>query len=217
MNFNGLTATAVAVDGTTVRETLNAHGFDLAPGNRIDVDITIPDSAAGQRFIIEDTFTRQPHVLGTILVEGDVAPTPTFAYPINENLPRWAEGAALPVDFEYVFNIQEHPEKGLQWTLNANAYPRYTLHTYQSGSFYKIRFSNTTARIHPMHLHGQFFKVLTRDGVPVEEPFFRDTVLVYSNETVEIGMVPLDTGRWANHCHILEHADSGMMTIMKVL
>jgi FtsP/CotA-like multicopper oxidase with cupredoxin domain len=67
-----------------------------------------------------------------------------------------------------------------------------------------------------MHLHGQFFRVLMRNGQPADEPFWRDTVLVYPREIVEIGLVPVDRGAWATHCHILEHAEAGMMTLTEV-
>lgn len=63
---------------------------------------------------------------------------------------------------------------------------------------------------------GTFFKVLARDGAPVDEPFFRDTVLVRPKERVDVGLVPLDEGTWMMHCHILEHAESGMMTLFRV-
>ncbi len=61
-----------------------------------------------------------------------------------------------------------------------------------------------------------FFKVLARNGAPIDEPFFRDTVLVHGRETVDIGLVPLDEGSWMMHCHILEHAEAGMMTMIEV-
>ncbi len=32
----------------------------------------------------------------------------------------------------------------------------------------------------------------------------------------DVGMVPQDEGRWMLHCHILEHAESGMMTLVEV-
>ena len=67
-----------------------------------------------------------------------------------------------------------------------------------------------------MHLHGMFFKVLARGGVAVDEPFFRDTVLVHGRETVDVGVVPVDEGTWMLHCHIQEHAESGMMTLIDV-
>ena len=67
-----------------------------------------------------------------------------------------------------------------------------------------------------MHVHGQFFKLLSRNGKPVDEPHWRDTVLLHAQETVDVGLVPLDVGRWMLHCHILEHAESGMMTMVEV-
>jgi FtsP/CotA-like multicopper oxidase with cupredoxin domain len=82
--------------------------------------------------------------------------------------------------------------------------------------FQRVRFVNASYRLHPMHVHGMFFKVLARNGTPVDEPYWRDTTLVHAQETVDVGLVPLDPGRWMLHCHILEHADSGMMTTVVV-
>src|SRR5262249_4700226 len=84
------------------------------------------------------------------------------------------------------------------------------------GEFSKLRFVNDSFRLHPMHLHGSFFKLLSRNGQPVEEPHFRDTVLVHGKETVEVGLVPLDPGEWMMHCPVLEHAEAGMMTLVEV-
>ena len=61
----------------------------------------------------------------------------------------------------------------------------------RAGRWTRVRFRNDSARLHPMHIHGQFFRVLARDGRPVDEPFFRDTVLVRGRETVDVGLVPL--------------------------
>ncbi len=67
-----------------------------------------------------------------------------------------------------------------------------------------------------MHLHGQFFKVISKNGKSYNEGFFRDTVLVGPKETIGVGLVPLDKGSWVQHCHILEHAEAGMMTVVNV-
>lgn len=61
-----------------------------------------------------------------------------------------------------------------------------------------------------------FFRLLARDGQPVDEPFFRDTVVVHAKETLDVGLVPVDAGRWMMHCHILEHAEAGMMMMIDV-
>ena len=34
---------------------------------------------------------------------------------------------------------------------------------------------------------------------------------------MDIAVVPLDEGRWMMHCHILEHAEAGMMTLLDVV
>ena len=105
---------------------------------------------------------------------------------------------------------------GIEWTINDKAYPDYDPYTFKYAEFNTMRFTNESVRLHPMHLHGQFFKVIARDGVPVSEPYFRDTVLVYPRQSVDVALVPLDKGLWVNHCHILEHAAAGMLTAVEV-
>jgi len=106
--------------------------------------------------------------------------------------------------------------QGIAWTLNGAAYPDGEVTALQQGEFQKLRFTNKSSRLHPMHLHGQFFKVVTRNGKVVDEPYWRDTALVYPREQVDVALVPLDKGEWVSHCHILEHAEAGMMTVVKV-
>ena len=82
--------------------------------------------------------------------------------------------------------------------------------------FSRLHFTNESPRIHPIHTHGMFFRLLARNGVPVDEPFFRDTVLIHAHEEIDVGVVPTDAGTWMIHCHILEHAEAGMMTTIAV-
>ena len=84
------------------------------------------------------------------------------------------------------------------------------------GRWSRVRFVNESARLHPIHLHGMFFRLLTRNDTPIDEPFFRDTVLIHAHETIDLGIVPLDEGEWMMHCHILEHAEAGMMSLLDV-
>ncbi len=55
-----------------------------------------------------------------------------------------------------------------------------------------------------------------RNGAAAAEPFTRDTALVGPRETVFIGLVPQHQGIWATICHILEHAEAGIMTTIEV-
>ena len=111
---------------------------------------------------------------------------------------------------------------GIEWTINdvAMTHDAHGAHTapyaFPLGEVSRVRFTNESYRLHPMHLHGMFFRVLARNGAPVDEPFTRDTVLVHPQETVEVGVRPMDAGLWMAHCHVLEHAESGMMTLVDV-
>ena len=80
----------------------------------------------------------------------------------------------------------------------------------------KVTFKNSSSRLHPMHIHGVFFRVLERNGQKAVESFTRDTVLVGPRESVTIGFVPEHYGIWLTHCHIQEHAEAGMMTTIEI-
>jgi FtsP/CotA-like multicopper oxidase with cupredoxin domain len=216
LNFGSLDAKIVAVDGMTSKEPISANGFELAPGNRIDVDITIPIEGYREKYTIRDQFTRYTNTLGSIEIDGEPVEAAAFDYPTNKKIPEWEKATELNPDKIYRLNARQGGKYGLEWTINGKAYPNYDPFELEYGVFNKIRFVNDSARLHPMHLHGQFFKVIAKNGIPVTEPYFRDTVLIKGKETVDIALVPLDKGSWANHCHILEHAEAGMMTIVEV-
>lgn len=217
-------AVAVAVDGMKVKKVFNPQGFDLAPGNRIDLDITLPANSAGEKFSIKDIYTEQPNMLGTIEVLGKTVKTPKFEYALNTKIPDWQEAKAIKVDKNYDLNnrggmmmgmMHSNAKKDL-WMMDGKSFPSYDPLNLKSDNFYKIRFTNKSFFPHPMHIHGMFFKVLSRNDKPVDGSYFQDTVLVYPNEVVDIGVIPMDKGNWVNHCHILAHAEMGMLTVIKV-
>lgn len=72
--------------------------------------------------------------------------------------------------------------------------------------------------IHPFHMHGVQFEVLTRNGKPVStsEQGLKDTILVSPGETVRIKVKFTEPGIFMVHCHILEHEENGMMMQLEV-
>ncbi|MEO6027256.1 MAG: multicopper oxidase domain-containing protein, partial [Candidatus Binatia bacterium] len=140
--------------------------------------------------------------------------------PAHAYVPEWREGLSVPPTQSFVLNAERGGPFGIAWTLNGVAATGDHAHHHGGhlplGRFARVRFENASFRLHPMHTHGMFFKVLARNDVPVDEPYWRDTTLVHAKETVDVGMVPLDAGRWMMHCHILEHAEAGMMTTLDV-
>ena len=79
----------------------------------------------------------------------------------------------------------------------------------------KVRFHNDRAALHamhhPMHVHGQRFLVLSRDGEPEGNLVWKDTVLLRAGQTIDILLDVSNPGLWMAHCHIAEHTESGMM------
>ena len=79
--------------------------------------------------------------------------------------------------------------------------------------------TNTTGQAHPMHVHGDSFQILSRNGsfenVPANERGWKDVVVVKPGETVQIIKRFQDFADPVNafmfHCHILDHEDGGMM------
>lgn len=76
---------------------------------------------------------------------------------------------------------------------------------------------NSDTMLHPVHVHGCQFRVLTLDGAapPAYLSGWKDTVAIAKGGSAEI-LVRFPhsaepTSPYMAHCHILEHEDSGMM------
>ncbi|GKT03342.1 multicopper oxidase family protein [Furfurilactobacillus entadae] len=75
-----------------------------------------------------------------------------------------------------------------------------------------------TGMIHPFHMHGCHFLILSRNGhAPYpNEHGYKDVVGVNAGETVRIRVKFDVLGVFMYHCHILEHEDTGMMAQIEV-
>lgn len=107
-------------------------------------------------------------------------------------------------------------EFSIGWSMNRRLWPDADTAGFKLGDPIRIQFLNSSTRLHPMHIHGTFFRVLTVNGKQAAEPFARDTVLVGPRQTIIIGLVPEHQGIWLTHCHIRSYAESGMMTTIQV-
>lgn len=72
--------------------------------------------------------------------------------------------------------------------------------------------------IHPFHIHGTQFRVLSINGEepPESEQGWKDTIAVQPNDRVRIAVRFEEEGIYMFHCHILEHEDNGMMGQIEV-
>ncbi len=86
---------------------------------------------------------------------------------------------------------------------------------------------NRSRELHAFHIHQIHFMLLNWNGVPVNEPFLRDTVNVaywdgsspvYPSVKLRMDFRnPNIVGDFVYHCHLLEHEDGGMMGVIRVI
>jgi len=210
----------IAVDGLYLRKPIPLERFELAPGNRLDLDITSTGNTSRVITVMDRFFAQRPNRLAELQLDGGDQP-PSFPSPARARVPSWADGLEAPIAKSFALDARAGGPYGIEWMFDGKPFEGHDhAHVGLSlvrGVWARLQFANATARLHPIHLHGMFFKVLGRNGQPIDEPFFRDTVLVHARETVDIGLIPLDEGHWMMHCHILEHAEAGMMTMIDVV
>lgn len=91
---------------------------------------------------------------------------------------------------------------------------------FKQGSVIKLRIYNDPSSMHPMHhpihLHGERFLVVARDGKPNPYLVWKDTAIIPVGSTVDLVIDLSNPGTWMLHCHIGEHVESGMMAALKV-
>jgi FtsP/CotA-like multicopper oxidase with cupredoxin domain len=85
---------------------------------------------------------------------------------------------------------------------------------------------NRSQELHAFHIHQVHFALMEFFGLPVNEPFLRDTVNVpywdgknpvYPRVRLRMDFRdPNAVGTYPYHCHLLEHEDSGMMGLIRV-
>jgi FtsP/CotA-like multicopper oxidase with cupredoxin domain len=99
--------------------------------------------------------------------------------------------------------------------------------TAQQGDVEDWIIENRSRELHAFHIHQIHFMLVNYNGVPVDEPFLRDTVNVayWDGKTpvypsIKLRMDfrdPNSIGTFVYHCHLLEHEDGGMMGTIRVI
>jgi FtsP/CotA-like multicopper oxidase with cupredoxin domain len=97
------------------------------------------------------------------------------------------------------------------FTINSEAFPNITPVQGTTGRVEIWQIENLAEMDHPFHLHGMSFQPLDPDGAPVTPLAWKDTLNIPQKTTREFVVRFGDPGRWMYHCHVLEHAERGMM------
>nr|WP_298684877.1 multicopper oxidase family protein [uncultured Dongia sp.] len=243
LGVTGTDAWVIATDGNALPPQ-KLKSWRLGPAMRADLTLRTP-AKPGTRIQLVNYYAAQPIVMAELEATGPVLDRPTFVpaplkpAPIPEPVLEGAEtftlrlsassaSANLPPDFvlpdgsvlRYADALCLTPNTF--WAFNGQPWPSQShevlpppLVTFQKGRTYIIELINQTPHIHPIHLHGHTFKVLSSSKGDVV-PHFADTTIVAPKERVKIALVADNPGDWMIHCHIIEHQETGMMGIFRV-
>jgi FtsP/CotA-like multicopper oxidase with cupredoxin domain len=180
-------------------------------GRRFDIEVINTSGAQEVQLQVElpsrdGGFTEYPMYTGTL--QGEGAP-PAFLEWTAPALP-----PMKPTTQEVVLEFNgEGGGTGIRWTINGKTYDEADEIVVKQNTPTKLLIKEKSGAEHPFHLHGQFFRLVDRGnraGMPMV-PGQMDTVLVDGDEMVQLYTEFENPGRWMAHCHILEHAESGMM------
>ncbi len=106
-------------------------------------------------------------------------------------------------------------------SLNGKSFPATEPLVLDQGDWASITYYNEGFQTHPMHLHQFPQLVYAKDGIPLDQPYYVDTLNVAPGERYTVLMRADDAGTWVWHCHILSHVERtdgmfGMVTAIVV-
>jgi FtsP/CotA-like multicopper oxidase with cupredoxin domain len=197
----------LAIDGTDVHgpAPVGGRSVQVTAGGRADLEVTAPARVqlggnpavivgAGAAPVAKPADALDPLHYGT--------PSPTALGPVTRTF-RYAIGRRLGF-------VGGKP--GNWWTVNGHMLPDMPMFQVSSGDVVRMRISNDSGEVHPMHLHGHHMLVLSRDGVAATgSPWWVDSLNVADHETYEVTFVADNPGIWSGHCHNLKHANEGLV------
>jgi FtsP/CotA-like multicopper oxidase with cupredoxin domain len=199
-------------DNGLAARSQDSYNIILTPGERADAVFT-PADPPGTHNVLRwvptergygSTFNRSSEPMLNIET---VADAPVIPEPIPVEL-RDIEPIDVSTANHRTINLTIDIASTVEMGINGVPYWRAKPIEVALGGTEVWRIVNNTDFSHPFHLHGYFFQVLDENRV-LE---WKDTVNVPTKSELTLA-VRFDErpGVWMYHCHILDHADAGMM------
>lgn len=186
----------------------------IGPGDRVELDVGVGDGGT----LLSRPWSlnggpvtwAEPRALVRFEVLSPSAPPASPPWPYDASAPSEDPGRT---DVVWTFVGSDRTNR---WTINGEIFPHVTRETLPLGVPAIIEVRNVSPTEHPFHLHGFPFEVLSVNGRAPSARMFEDTLNVRIRERLRLRVVPDRSGIWMVHCHILPHADAGMMTLLEV-
>jgi FtsP/CotA-like multicopper oxidase with cupredoxin domain len=222
----GAPFTVIGGDGGLQEFPTKHETLVIAPGERVDAIVTL-EAAPGSELIVQSFPYNRGYGSEYIPIEDliTIAVSDLPRYPAATNVdvrrtitPLDAAGAT-PVEMK--ITLAQPDARTIEYRINDTPAARLKPFQARIGETQIWTVTNQTKWSHPIHLHGFFFQVLGEDGQPVRPMAWKDTVDVPFEQSLRFivryeerpGAAP---AMWMIHCHVLDHADGGLMTMLEV-
>ncbi|HEX2657358.1 MAG TPA: multicopper oxidase family protein, partial [Polyangia bacterium] len=220
ISLPGHTFTRIGGDGGLMNAPVTTEMPLLAPAERADL-IVVPTGNSGDDLVVRwiaydrgwgTAVFRDPEDLLVVHLEGSPVPTPALPAIHRAIAPLSLEGAT-PVSL----TLDQVSSTPFELGINGVGYKEAPAYRATVGETQIWTITNTIEWNHPFHLHGFFFQPLTEQLTPREPIEWKDTIDVPVKQTVRFAVKFDDRpGMWMFHCHLLDHAEAGMMGALMV-
>jgi FtsP/CotA-like multicopper oxidase with cupredoxin domain len=223
IELEGQPFTRIGGDGGLLEYPVRLEALVLAPGERADL-IVAPKGPPGSEIVVRaypfnrgfgSVEYRAVEDLMTIAIAEETAYTGGAPpAPRRKIEPTSTDGATnVAIDF----TMGQRQNGAFEYGINGVPFAKNHPVTARPGETQIWTITNKTKWSHPFHLHGFFFQVLDEKGRQVHPLEWKDTVNVPFDQTVRL-VVRYDDrpGAWMFHCHVLDHADGGLMGMVEL-
>lgn len=118
---------------------------------------------------------------------------------------------------------EDTPIQKSEFSIDGQVFPNVVPHVSRLGTVERWTVYNDTDMDHPFHVHGYRFFVESVNGMPMPFVGWKDTVNIPGMSHDAPGVMVMrivfedHAGSWPYHCHILKHAELGMMGELDVM
>jgi FtsP/CotA-like multicopper oxidase with cupredoxin domain len=209
------------LDGHYLLEPYTAKSIRIAPGERVDVELKGIKSEGTYNIKNERSIgMRIP-----VIYEGEGK---DMASPFVPGASKAFPGITLgqTPNKTYTLTSDEDSEGEMQWKINNVSYSEdpegIDIFECNLNEVQILRFDNKDnngivhhLNFHPLHLHGGHFQVISINGKAPERETWKDTMEIPPGQYIDVAVKFYYNGLWMLHCHIIDHEDGGMLTVIK--
>lgn len=202
----------IAKDGYNLEQAYETQNFNIAPGQRLDVEVVLMGKES-KTYTIKDGNAK----VKLIYKGNDKSKAISPFIPLKaDNLEKYVSDKAPDISMKLTEEMEMNgSEMKMREMINGEVFPNTETFNVKVGQVYKVQFENAdkmAGMSHPMHIHGAHFQIISKNGHPTNDTTWYDTYPMDQGIKTDIAIKFDEPGVWMVHCHILNHEDNGMMT-----